>query len=143
MNAVCGLGWQTIAGQTDTQLVNAGPGAEQFIGQHLPFLLADRPNRELTYWLREGRSNNAEVDYVCARRPHRPDRGQGRTHRHPEVVAPVRGGKAGSLRHSFRCGAAGPAQRRRRRAPRQRIRTGPLPAAVAAALLGGTVAPPR
>ena len=65
MNAICGLGWQTIAGQTDTQLVNAGPGAEQFIGQHLQFLLADRPNRELTYWLREGRSNNAEVDYVC------------------------------------------------------------------------------
>ena len=65
MNAICGLGWQTIAGQTDTQLVNAGPGAEQFIGQHLQFLLAKRPNRELTYWLREGRSNNAEVDYVC------------------------------------------------------------------------------
>ena len=65
MNAVCGLGWQTISGQTQTQLVNAGPAAEQFIGQHLQFLLADRPNRELTYWLREGRSNNAEVDYVC------------------------------------------------------------------------------
>ncbi|MXZ73206.1 MAG: ATP-binding protein [Acidobacteria bacterium] len=65
MNAICGLSWQTIAGQTETQLVNAGPGAEQFIGQHLQFLLAERPNRELTYWLREGRSNNAEVDYVC------------------------------------------------------------------------------
>ena len=65
MNAICGLDWQTIAGQTETQLVNAGPGAEQFIGQHLQFLLAERPNRELTYWLREGRSNNAEVDYVC------------------------------------------------------------------------------
>ena len=65
MNAVCGLGWHTIAGQSETQLVNAGPGAEQFIGQHLQFLLAGRPNRELTYWLREGRSNNAEVDYVC------------------------------------------------------------------------------
>ena len=65
MNAICGLGWQTIAGQTETQLVNAGPGAEQLIGQHLQFLLAKRPNRELTYWLREGRSNNADVDYVC------------------------------------------------------------------------------
>ena len=65
MNTICGLGWQTIAAQTETQLVNAGPGAEQFVGQHLQFLLADRPNRELTYWLREGRSNNAEVDYVC------------------------------------------------------------------------------
>ena len=47
MNVVCGLGWQTIAGQTETQLVNAGASAEQFIGQHLQFLLADRPNREL------------------------------------------------------------------------------------------------
>ena len=65
MNAICGLGWHTISAQTDTQLVNAGPGAEQFIGQHLQFLHAGRPNRELTYWLREGRSNNAEVDYVC------------------------------------------------------------------------------
>ena len=65
MNAVCGLGWQAIASQTPTQLINAGPAAEQFIGQHLQYLLAERPNRELTYWLREGRSNNAEVDYVA------------------------------------------------------------------------------
>ena len=64
MNAVCGLGWEAIAGRTPTQLVNAGPTAEQFVGQHLQYLLAGRPNRELTYWLREGRSSNAEVDYV-------------------------------------------------------------------------------
>lgn len=65
MNAVCGLGWDTLAGQTNTQLVNAGANAEQFIGQHLQHLLAQRPNRELTYWLREGRVNNAEVDFVA------------------------------------------------------------------------------
>ena len=65
MNAVCGLGWQSLANQTTTQLINAGPAAEQFIGQHLQHLLAEGPNRELTYWLREGRSNNAEVDYVA------------------------------------------------------------------------------
>ena len=35
------------------------------IGQHLQQLFAERTNRELTYWLREGRSNNAEVDYVA------------------------------------------------------------------------------
>lgn len=40
--------------------------AEQFIGQHLQGLLADSPNRELSYWLREGRATNAEVDYVAA-----------------------------------------------------------------------------
>ena len=29
-------------------------------------MLADTPNRELTYWLHEGRSSNAEVDFVIA-----------------------------------------------------------------------------
>jgi len=29
-------------------------------------LLAETPNRELTYWLREGRSSNAELDFVIA-----------------------------------------------------------------------------
>ena len=65
MNAVCGLGWQTFAGQTHTQLINAGSTAEQFIGQHLQYLYSERPSRALTYWLREGRSNNAEVDFVA------------------------------------------------------------------------------
>ena len=64
MNAICGLGWEPLASSSEDSLVNAGAAAEQFVGQHLQHLLADRPNRELTYWLREGRSNNAEVDYV-------------------------------------------------------------------------------
>lgn len=64
MSAVCGLNWETIASQSETELANAGSGAEQFVGQHLQYLLAQRPNRELTYWLRNGRSDNAEVDYV-------------------------------------------------------------------------------
>jgi len=66
MNAVCGLGWETLSKLDDLQLVNEGTIAEQFIGQHLLALLADSPNRELTYWLREGRSANAEVDFVVA-----------------------------------------------------------------------------
>ena len=64
MNAICGLGWETLAGDGEDALVNAGAVAEQFVGQHLQHLLAQRVNRELVYWLREGRSNNAEVDYV-------------------------------------------------------------------------------
>ena len=64
MNAICGLPWETLASGGEAHLVNAGAVAEQFVGQHLQHLLAERPNRELTYWLREGRSNNAEVDYV-------------------------------------------------------------------------------
>ena len=66
MNAVCGLGWAAIEGMNETRLVNEGAIAEQFIGQHLQDLLARSPNRGLTYWLREGRATNAEVDYVIA-----------------------------------------------------------------------------
>ncbi len=66
MNAVSGLGWNTISQITDSQLINEGVIAEQFIGQHLQDIVSTSPNRELTYWLREGRSTNAEVDYVIA-----------------------------------------------------------------------------
>ena len=66
MNAVCGLNWQVISRMDDIRLINEGAGAEQFIGQHLQAVLADRPDRELTYWLREGRSSNAEIDFVIA-----------------------------------------------------------------------------
>lgn len=66
MNAVCGLGWSAIEGMNETRLVNEGAMAEQFVGQHLQDLFSESPNRELTYWLREGRATNAEVDYVAA-----------------------------------------------------------------------------
>jgi len=64
MNAVCGLDWRVVSQMNDVKLINEGAIAEQFIGQHLQSLLADTPNRELTYWLREGRSSNAEIDFV-------------------------------------------------------------------------------
>ncbi|MFV2058337.1 MAG: DUF4143 domain-containing protein [Thiohalomonadales bacterium] len=35
MNAISGLGWQTIAQMQETVLINEGVMAEQFIGQHL------------------------------------------------------------------------------------------------------------
>lgn len=66
MNAICGLGWGNLSKLDDIQLINEGAIAEQFVGQHLLELLADSPNRELTYWLRESRSANAEVDFVVA-----------------------------------------------------------------------------
>ena len=66
MNAVCGLNWRTVSQMDDIKLINEGAIAEQFIGQHLQHLLADSPNRGLTYWLREGRSSNAELDYVIS-----------------------------------------------------------------------------
>lgn len=66
MNAICGLNWRVLSQLDDMKLINEGVIAEQFVGQHLQGLLADTPNRELTYWLREGRSANAEVDFVIA-----------------------------------------------------------------------------
>ncbi len=66
MNAVCGLDWRSIGALDSIRLVNEGAMAEQFIGQHLQELLAGAANRELTYWLRERRSANAEVDFVVA-----------------------------------------------------------------------------
>jgi hypothetical protein len=64
MNAICGLDWRDLARLDETRLINQGAMAEQFIGQHLQAMLADKTNRELTYWLREGRAANAEVDFV-------------------------------------------------------------------------------
>ncbi len=66
MNAICGLDWNTISQMRDATLINEGVIAEQFVGQHLQDILSATANRQLTYWLREGRSTNAEVDYVVA-----------------------------------------------------------------------------
>jgi predicted AAA+ superfamily ATPase len=56
-----GLDWIALQAMDRQALVNEGKLAEQFVGQHLfnPF----EPPR-LTYWLREAKSANAEVDYV-------------------------------------------------------------------------------
>lgn len=64
MNAMCGLDWRVVSQMDDVKLINEGVIAEQFIGQHLQSILSDTPNRELTYWLRQGRTSNAELDFV-------------------------------------------------------------------------------
>ena len=66
MNSICGLNWQVLSQFDELKLINDGAIAEQFIGQHLQTLLNNTSNRELNYWLREGRSSNAELDYVIA-----------------------------------------------------------------------------
>lgn len=97
MNAISGLDWNTIAKMQDRQLINEGAIAEQFIGQHLQYLLAESLNRELTYWMREGRSSNAEIDYIVAL--------AGRI-----VPIEVKAGERGSLRslHQFMAGKKAP-----------------------------------
>lgn len=66
MNSICGLNWQVLSQYDELKLINDGTIAEQFIGQHLQASLNNTSNRELNYWLREGRSSNAELDYVIA-----------------------------------------------------------------------------
>lgn len=64
VNFICGGRWNEISDATDQSLINEGSLAEQFAGQHLAYL--DRSRPELHYWIREGRTNNAEVDYVIS-----------------------------------------------------------------------------
>ncbi len=66
MNYVTGVTFRSYLKLTDRALIHEGGLAEQFIGQEL---LAQMPTQglpKLHYWLREGRTNNAEVDFVVA-----------------------------------------------------------------------------
>jgi len=64
VNAACGIDRLTPEQVADARFVNEGAMAEQFIAQHLPLLAPDDRVFTPTYWLREGRANNAEVDFV-------------------------------------------------------------------------------
>ncbi|KPA17615.1 ATPase AAA [Candidatus Magnetomorum sp. HK-1] len=88
VNHICGNDWISIQSLMDKQLVNEGPLAEQFIGQHLILKNNTRPG--LCYWLREKKISNAELDYVVS---------QGNL----TVPVEVKAGKSGSLKslHQF------------------------------------------
>lgn len=66
MNTICGLDWSGSHQEFDDGLVNQGKATEQLVGQHLMALKVGSVNRGLNYWLRERRSNNAEVDFVVS-----------------------------------------------------------------------------
>lgn len=85
MNHVCGMDWLALQALDDRTLVNEGAVAEQAIGQHLAYREGGLSKPSLVYWLREGRSNNAEVDYVLS---HGPD----------VFPVEVKAGKQGTLR---------------------------------------------
>ena len=63
-NHLCGLDWRSISDADDTRLVNEGGMAEQFAAQELAWQGKSKP--DLTYWHREGRQGNAEVDFTLA-----------------------------------------------------------------------------
>ena len=61
---ICGNDWILLESIDDRDLVNQGGLTEQFIGQHL---VNPHQAPQLTYWLREAKTSNAEVDYVISR----------------------------------------------------------------------------
>ena len=85
MNYANGLHASALMAMDDMRLVNEGRIAEQFIGQHLFFRQGLFEEPRLNYWLREGSSVNAEVDYVI-------ENGMN------VVPVEVKAGKAGGMR---------------------------------------------
>lgn len=64
LNVGLKLDWSDIINISERELINEGPLAEQFIAQHLREWCDDFEESENFYWLREGRSNAAEVDFI-------------------------------------------------------------------------------
>lgn len=67
VNRVCGLEWVNISQHDNIELINKGSLAEQFIGQHIAYINGENESPRLVYWLREGKQQNAEVDYVISK----------------------------------------------------------------------------
>ncbi len=90
MNRLLGLDWTAVREKNAQTLINAGGLAEQFVGQHLLDRAKGLQEPSLHYWLREGKSSNAEVDYVISK---------------ADWIVPieVKAGESGSLRslHQF------------------------------------------
>ena len=64
-NAKTGLEWKDFLNLNSEELITKGKMAEQFIAQHLYFR-EPRQISELYYWLRGGKKNAAEVDFIIS-----------------------------------------------------------------------------
>ena len=63
-NRICRLDGLREQVLRDARFVNEGAMAEHFVAQQLYFAETPKRHPELHYWLREGRANNAEVDFL-------------------------------------------------------------------------------
>lgn len=92
VNSACGIGDLSLESMRTTRFVNEGAMAEQFIGQHLLYGTEPWERPSLYYWIREGKSGNAEIDYCIVV--------DGRI-----VPVEVKAGTTGTLRslHQFAC----------------------------------------
>lgn len=84
-NHLCGVDWAVLSKLDDIQLINEGVVAEQFAAQNLAYLSNGLEAPELFYWVREEKSQNAEIDFVLGLRG---------------LIVPVeiKSGKSGSLK---------------------------------------------
>jgi predicted AAA+ superfamily ATPase len=85
LNYMNGVDWKTIDSLDERRLIHEGKQREQFIAQHLAYIDGGEEPPALYYWLREGKINNAEVDFVIAASNH-------------IVPIEVKSGKSGSLK---------------------------------------------
>lgn len=65
LNALIGLSWNTIKSGDSIMAIRDGAIAEQFVGQELIATMG-KGKQQLHYWLREGKTTNAEIDFVVA-----------------------------------------------------------------------------
>ena len=62
LNSISGI--TLVPAEIQNLFLSSGELAEQFIAQHLAYIAESYVKPALFYWLREGRSNNAEVDFL-------------------------------------------------------------------------------
>jgi predicted AAA+ superfamily ATPase len=66
LNFLCGTKYIAPEAIRAMDFINKGNVAEQFVAQHLHFAGRVNCSPELFYWLREGKTGNAEVDFLAA-----------------------------------------------------------------------------
>jgi predicted AAA+ superfamily ATPase len=67
VNHLAGLQKREILRMQEDQILTSGAMGEQFVGQELLSIKNPFLEPKLHYWLREGKSSNAEVDYIIQR----------------------------------------------------------------------------
>jgi predicted AAA+ superfamily ATPase len=65
MNRICRVQNIPVEQLEKKEFVNQGKMAEQFIQQHLLRIERSNEKPEIFYWLREGRTANAEIDFIA------------------------------------------------------------------------------
>ncbi len=89
MNRMSKISNMSINKVKEIDFINKGVIAEQFIAQNLMTMLPHNETPELFYWLREGKLNNAELDFII---------------QHQDFILPIeiKAGKKGTLKSLHR-----------------------------------------